>query len=83
MADHRRWTRPRSPWLTGKVDMWKEWAGMVSLSLIAARTLQVMPLNRVVMLLSHVARQGGRLSKSSVRTSDARRCMSLSWVQVL
>ena len=57
MADHRRWTRPRSPWLTGKVDMWKEWAGMVSLSLIAARTLQVMPLNRVVMLLSYVARQ--------------------------
>ena len=83
MADHRGSTRPRPPWLTGKVDMWKEWAGMVSLSLIAARTLQVMPLNRVVMLLSHVARQGGRLSKSSVRTSDARRCMSLSWVQVL
>ena len=83
MADHRGSTRPRPPWLTGKVDMWKEWAGMESRSVMEARTLQVMRLNWVVMSLSHVARQGGSLSKSSVRTSDARRCVSLCWVQVL
>ena len=48
----------------------------------ADRTEVVILLKSVVTLLSNKKRLSGRVSRSVVKTSDARRCVSLCWVQV-
>ena len=82
MADLRGSTSPRPPCLVDMVAMWKAWLGMEVRSVSVERMVCVMRLKLVVMSLSHRKRLSGRLSKSVVRTSDARRWVSLCCVQV-
>ena len=82
MADDLGSKKPRPPYLVDMVAMWKVWFGIDGRSVTVERTFRVMSLKLVVVSLSQRKRLSGRLSKSVVRTSDARRWVSLCWVQV-